>query len=219
MRNYKRNNKIKYDKHGCEFKAYHEDKQNAGCSYLRLDHEEHPLLNSDNVEKLGLELIDHIEQFLCEPYSIERGPGTVTILDGDGQRVARVYINGENFKVSDVETVEDAYEIAYKLIECFKRETHESCPVTSCCDTYDIRKDGKVIASFESRELRDEFFKFKYESKYGYKIKNDWEGCNLMNKRRDRANCIVIWDTHFSKDKRTAILSEIREYMCEEMGY
>lgn len=211
--------KVKQREMGQAISFVHEDSPN-NCSYLKLDVEEHPKLDAEDLRPLGLELKRVVDDYIHEHKGLQivEHSSSYHIMNGD-ECWAKVWYDG--MASSQIATKKGAKLVAEKFVELMEDKSKiEGMPVLRHIISMDyncvIRNNKGEICKFVRTSDAEKFIEEHGDNKYNQSIKEAFwcSGGMKLCKEGSTAETISIFkecegDRDFYKD----ILYDLREYI------
>ena len=215
--------KVKERVMGESINYVHEDSPNV-CAYLKLDVEEHPRLDAEDLRSLGLELKRVVDDYIHEHKGLQivEHSSSYHIMNGN-DCWAKVWYNG--MASSQIATKRGAEKVAKKFVELMEDKSKiEGMPVLRHIISMDyncvIRNNKGEICKFVRTSDAEKFVEEHGNNKYNQLIKEGsfCYGSMKLCKADSSVETIIIFkecdgDRDFYKD----ILYDLREYIHDEI--
>lgn len=215
----KYSDEIEYETSSIDLKAYHKGGEN-GCSFLKLDYEEHPDLERNDLDKLGQLLIEKVEEYLKEKkgaYVLEEHSSSYHVLH-DGDIIAKIWHN--DFANSQIKNSDGAKRVAEEFVKVMNgRKTCSKMPKleegSSCSSLFYRVVDGCIrIASFKNSDDAERYIEEFVLKKYNQRIQKKKNVVKLINSRGSGDTItLYLGFGQYPLNKAENILYHLREFI------
>ena len=215
--------KVEQREIGQSMSFVHEDSPN-NCSFLKLDVEEHPKLDREDLKPLGLKLKEVVDDYIHEHKGLQivEHSSSYHIMNGN-DCWAKVWYN--EMANSQIATKEGAKKVAKKFVELMEDKSKiVGMPILRhlCGKDYNsvILNNKGEICKFVRTSDAEEFIEEHGDNKYNQPIRDGFLCSCAMRLCKEGSNAETIsifkeceGDREFYKD----ILFDLREYIHEDI--